>query len=428
VSRRRVILIAAGVAALLLSGALGLAAARWSQRRAGGSADAVYEQARRQLAAGDFDRAAASFHRVWAERRDTSAEVADAPYWEAFARYRSGSPQAMMAAVDALRQQARAYPRAPTRPDARALEQRILAILDQAAAEGSPGARMPVVTADTLCGGSGGEAGLAGVGPLLHLGSDDAGALLRQVIARRADCPAPVRREAVMLLAQAPSEGDGAVLADAARHDPDPGVRREATFWLSAVPTPAVAGMLDSLARSPAAGESREGAVEGLARLHTPDSRRRLRALLLDPAVPGEVKQHALIAIGGFHDEAEGGALLRELYPSLPADLKPTCIQMVGQSRSEQNARWLLARALDPAATPEIAAEAIYWAGHTGIPARELIALYPRFREQEPRVRILHALSEDSDPAAAAFVARVAASDPALEMRMVAREFTRRHR
>jgi HEAT repeat protein len=426
VSRRRIVVIASGVVALLLSGALGLAAARWTHG-GGGSGDAAYAAARDRLAEGDFASAAASFHRVWAGGRRGGDAAADAPYWEAFAEYRQGSPASLRAALAALQEQDRRYPEAPTRADARALEARVRAILAQVEGHARPGDAVGGLTADSLCAGRGGESVVAGVGPMLIPGSDEARVLLRQVIARRLNCPPPVRREAVMLLAQGPGEGDGAVLADAARGDPDAGVRREATFWLSAAPTPQATALLDSIARAPDAGESREGAVGALARLHTDDARERLRRILLDPALPDEVKNQALLAIGGFREGDDGGAFLRGVYPSLAPELKRTAIQMIGQSANETNARWLLARAADPKAAEDERAEAVYWAGHTGIPAREIIALYDRMPQGEPRIRVLHALSESGDPAAAAFLKHVAESDPDIEQRMAAREFRRHH-
>jgi HEAT repeat protein len=408
------------VLALVAAAALGYAAVRRTDppaRPSVAAPESLYVAGRRALSDGRHGEAAALFSRLSAE---ASSRAADAPYWEALARYRAGSPSDLEAALRALDAQARQHPRAATRADAEALAARIRAVL--ARVQGGASGADTVVDADAFCRGANPEAETTALSMLLDDDPERALPVLAR-LARRPDCPPEVRRRAVMLLAQRPTPEAAEVVMQAARGDPSPEVRAEAAMWLGAFPAARVLPVLDSIARH-APEEEREQAIAGIAQLHTPDSRAAIERLLRDPSASTDLKEDALQAVMGFDPGPEEAALLRELYPTLDAGLKRLAIQALGHVEDAENAEWLLRMGLDPATPSSLAGEAIFWSARAGISRERLVALYPRLEDRDRRERLLHALSE-ADPPAIDLLRHAAGSDPDPELRLMAREWLR---
>lgn len=382
--------------------------------------ESLYVAGRRALSDGRHGDAALLFHRLWTQGAP-SARAADAPYWEAFARYRAGAPDDLRAALRALDAQARGYPAASTRPDASALAARIRAVLTRAEGVPPPGVDT-VPDKDAFCRGANPEAETTALSSLLDDDPERATAVLGD-LARRTECPPEVRRRAVMLLAQRPVPAAEAVIVQAARADPSAEVRAEAAMWLGAFPAARVLPVLDSLARH-APEDERQNAIAGMAQLHTPDSRAAIERLLRDPSASMDAKEEALQAVTGFDPGPEEAALLRDLYPSLDPDLRRLALQALGHVEDAENAEWLLRMGLDPSTESSLAGEAIFWSARAGIPRDRLIALYPTLEDRDRRERLLHALSE-ADPPALDLLRHAAAHDPDPGLRLIAREWLR---
>jgi hypothetical protein len=409
--------------AVVVAATLGFALGRRTERVAAPSSigpppESLYVAGRRALSDGRHAEAAMLFS--WLAQGRVSTRTPDAPYWEALARYRAGTPEDLYVALQVLDMQARRHPRASTRPDAEALAARIRGVL--ARAQGGASSADTVPDADALCRGGNPEAETTALSSLLDDNPERAVPVLA-ALARRMDCPPEVRRRAVMLLAQRPSPAAEEVVVQAARGDPSPEVRAEAAMWLGAFPAARVLPVLDSIARH-APEEEREQAIAGVAQLHTPDSRAAIERLLRDPSASTDLKEDALQAVMGFDPGPDEAALLRELYPSLDAGLKRLAIQALGHVEDAQNAEWLLRMGLDPATPSSLAGEAIFWSARAGISRERLVALYPTLKDRDRRERLLHALSE-ADPPATDLLRQAAESDPDPELRMIAREWLR---
>src|SRR3990172_5837836 len=87
-------------------------------------ADSAYRAAREALNAGNYQRAAEGFHRVW-ERYPRSEPAGDATYWHAFALSKVGGERNLQTALQLLQHQGEVYPRARTRRDGEVLATRI---------------------------------------------------------------------------------------------------------------------------------------------------------------------------------------------------------------------------------------------------------------------------------------------------------------
>ncbi|HEX6368630.1 MAG TPA: HEAT repeat domain-containing protein [Longimicrobium sp.] len=416
---------ALGVAAVA---ALGFALGRGTGRAApsappsaaAAAPESLYVAGRRALSDGRHREAAAHFRRVWAEG-PASPRAADAPYWEALARYRAGDAAELRAGLRALDAQARRYPRAATRAQSAALASRIRAVLRGGAGPSAAPGALPV-DVDSACAAGGAEERVTALSSLLDEDPARAARVLG-AMARRGDCPPAVRRRAIMLLAQRPGPAAAEIIVHAARNDPSAEVRAEAAMWLGAFPEAGVLPVLDSIARH-ADQDERENALAGIAQLHTPEARASLERLLRDPALSIEVKEAALQAVTGFDPGPDEAALLRALYPSLDPGLRRLALQALGHVEDAENAEWLLRTGLDPATPSTLAGEAIFWSARAGIPRARLIALYPTLKDPARRERLLHALSE-ADPPAVDLLRHAAEHDPDPGLRLTAREWLR---
>lgn len=101
-------------------------------------ADSIYRAARQAMNDGRHERAAQLFQRIWT-RYSGSSYAPDAPYWEAFNRYRVGGTRQLEQALVALETQRERWPEAATRRngDAVSLNARIRGLLARQGDEAS---------------------------------------------------------------------------------------------------------------------------------------------------------------------------------------------------------------------------------------------------------------------------------------------------
>src|SRR5688572_11011834 len=101
--------------------------APWGQA---GPADSLYRLGREAINRGDFRQAAALFAEISA-KHPRSEYAPDAPYWRAFALYRSGREDDLREALKSLDMQQAKFPKATTIADGKALGIRIRGQLAQ---------------------------------------------------------------------------------------------------------------------------------------------------------------------------------------------------------------------------------------------------------------------------------------------------------
>src|SRR4029079_298483 len=83
---------------------------------------------------------------------------------------------------------------------------------------------------------------LAALNALQQMDDARARPILRRVLARRDPASVCLRRKAVFLIAQESADGNGDILLETARNDPDAEVRGQSVFWLSQVGTERAVG------------------------------------------------------------------------------------------------------------------------------------------------------------------------------------------
>src|SRR5688500_8704611 len=187
-------------------------------------ADSLYRRARRALDDKSYDAAARLFDSI-VTRYPRSVYTPDALYWKGFALYRNGN---LDAAVTALEAQAERYPNAPTRADAAPL---LIVLKGELAKRGDQTARREVDSAAA----SGGacedmEVRIAALDALQQMDSERVLPLLRRILARRDECAAPLRKNALFILAQKSGPERDRLLLEIAKADGSTSVRNDAVF------------------------------------------------------------------------------------------------------------------------------------------------------------------------------------------------------
>ena len=452
------------------------APAPWNQQD---PADSLYRAARDAMNRNQFERAAASFNRIW-DRYPRSSYAPDAMYWEAYSRYRLGETEELERALELLELQRQRYAEAQTRTngDARSLSARITGLLarrgDESAAQSivvaaneiagmsqrigaEVAAQMAVVAEEMAAQGEiiGREAALAveragaeidraivqgrmrgrasgdipaqcrdevetqmaALNALIQMRADRAIPVLERVMARRDECAAPIRRRAIFLIADKRSDRTVDLLLDAARNDPDMEVRRQAVFWLSEVDDPRAVEALERFLADSEDEEIRERAVFALSQHDSPRAREILRGVARDESTSTELRSKAIFWLGS-QGSPEDVEFLKQMFGRTgDASVNERILFAVGQDERPDNVQWLLSVAGNGNVPLELRRKAVFWAAEAGASASALGGLYDRLEDRVLKERILIGLSQSSQPEAIVKLIDIARTEQDTELR-----------
>jgi len=384
-------------------------------------ADALYRQGREALNRNDWTTASLRFQQI-RQRHPRSRYTADALYWEAWARYRTGRADQLRMALGGLETQRQRYPRAGTRRDA---DQLALRIRGELARHGDADAAEDVATdarraAQCTGGRRGGDDDerMAALNALLQMDAEQAMPLLRTVLARRDACSEALRAKAVFLVAQKAGGDAESVLLNVARTDPSSEVRGQAVFWLSQTGTERALDAIEQILRTTPDADVQEKAVFALSQHPSPRAAQLLRAYAERDGAPANVREKAIFWLGQRHS-AENAQYLRTLFARLrDEDLKEKVLFSLSQMQGMGNERWLMSVALDAGQPTEVRKKALFWAGQSGVAVSEMAGLYDRMRDPELREQIIFVLSQRMrEPAAIDKIIDIARRDTDRRMR-----------
>ena len=146
-------------------------------------ADSLYRLGREAINRGEFRRAAALFAEI-SEKHPGSEYAPDAPYWRAFALYRTRSDDDLREALRTLDAQRARFPRATTIADARELDIRIRGLLAQRGDVESAEAVSRVAAQNRPCvrDDNDSEIRAAAMNALLQMDAESALPIIRQVL------------------------------------------------------------------------------------------------------------------------------------------------------------------------------------------------------------------------------------------------------
>jgi TolA-binding protein len=373
-------------------------------------ADSLWRAARAALNENEYRRAAQLFRQI-TTRHPRSAYAADAFYFEALALSRLNTPAELRTARQRLRDLEQRFPNAANLRDARELAVRIDGQLARqgdaeaaarvaersqpAAAPRAPTRRAPTRPSAAGCPDDGGVRAAA-LNALLVMESSQALPLLREVMANRHECNAPLRRQAIFLIAQKHAADAEDVLLDAVRNDPDRQVRENAIFWLSQVPGERAVDALVQVLRGSDDRRVQERAVFALSQHRHPRAAETLRAWALRDDASLESRRQAVFWLG---QQPGQSAFLRDVYArSSDTRLKESVLFAMSQSRDAGSERWLIDIALNEREPVNVRKQALFMvAQHTALPTRELIGLYDRVTDREMRRHLMFVFFQRSD-------------------------------
>ncbi len=389
------------------------APAPWIQEDPGARA---YAAARDALNARQYEEAARAFAEL-RSRYPQSGYVADAYYYEAFARSRAGARSQLQQALELLTAQQERFPRAGTTRDAEELR---VGIESQLARRGD--AQAAEAIARQAAGPCGPEQGVraAALSALLTMNADAAIPILKEVLQSRDECSTELRRQAVFLISQKMTGDAVDILLDLAHRnpDPDPEVREQAVFWLSQVKTEEALAALEAILRESEDPEIQEKAIFAVSQHGSPRALELLKGYAERPDASPEMREQAIFWIGQ-NPRAGGARYLIELYPRLAdPDLKERTIFSIAQGGSEEARRWLVERAKDASEDIEVRKNALFWAGQSGgLTAAELKGLYGTLPDAEMKEQVIFVASQRNEPAAVDFLMEVARTEQDSELR-----------
>lgn len=384
-------------------------------------ADSLWRDGRSRLNRADWRGAIEVFRRIRTEQRfASSAYRPGSYYWEAFALSRTGSSDELRRAQELLAQMKQRYPADRQIADAEALAATIEGRLARGGdAEAAESLTRRASAANAQCPrGDDDDVRMVALNALLQMNSDNAVPILKEVMARRDECSAPLRRRAVFLLSQKRGNGVDQVLLDAVRNDPDPEVREMAVFWLSQVNTPEAVTALQDILRTSSDRKIQEKALFALAQNRSERVTEVLRAFIMRSDVASDLRRNAIFWMG--QRPGENGEFLRNLYPQLQdQELKEQVLFALSQNRDPRNAEWLLEIALRDGESTETRKRALFHASqHRELPVARVAQLYDRTRDRELKESVLFALSQRvREPAAVDKLMEIGRNEPDAELR-----------
>ena len=389
-----------------------------------GPADSLYRLGRDAINNGDFRRAARYFSEI-SEKYPRSEYAADAPYWRAFALYKSGRTEDLREALKSLEMQQSKFPKAGTIKDGEALANRVRGQLarqgdidaaEKLSREGAEAQKRPCVRDDNDS-----EVRAAAMNALLQMDAEGALPIIKQVLAKKDECSIALREKAVFLLSQKRTSETESILLDVLNNDPAGSVREQAVFWMGQVRSERAAAALEEIATSSKDVDLRVKAVHALHETNMPRSIATIRRLAESDQTPDPVREQAIFWLGQRRS-LENAEFLKGLFGKLGRggdadDWRNKIMFSLSQMRCCNNAAWLLGLAVDNSISAELRGHALWTAGQAGVPGSELVAMYDRVNGDEVKEKLIWVLSESRDRAATDKLIEIARSDKDLEMR-----------
>ncbi len=384
-------------------------------------ADSLYREARKALSADSYRRAADLFRRI-REQYPKSTYAPDAPYWEAFALQRLGSPSDLRAAQDALAWQEKQFPKAATRSDASALATRVEGALarrgDQLAVATLYG-RAESASNDG-CPKQSDDERVDALNALMQVDAERAMPILKKVLARREPCTQNMRRTAVWLIASRKMPDAAALLVNTAKTDPDREVREQAVFWLANVPTDEAAGMLIELATGNGDMDLRKRAVYALSRSKSPKASQTLRDIAADANAPVELRGDAL----NWYMSAAGKSLddpmsfLKEVLGKADEQrFRDRVIMTIAQRKTDASRDFLLSLVQNSKESLPTRRTVIGMFSMMEVTGAQVASLYEKVQELELKRQLLSSMSYSNRAGDIESLLQIARNEKVLELR-----------
>jgi HEAT repeat protein len=225
-----------------------------------------------------------------------------------------------------------------------------------------------------------------------RLGAEDAGKVSAALVALAGDADEtlPIRQQAVSVLARSQRADLAALTRMAGGNDP----------WL------------------------RQAAIQGLASSGDPRARDFLRGAFQDPALPDQLRVAVIRGLGRDYATGRDLELLRSGYASLGSTAaKQAVLRVLAEQGGSANLQWLLVKASDAAAPPELRAEAIQAAQRAGATTVQLGKLYDEAPDRQGKEAAISALFRNGERTAVDRLIQIARTetDPSVRRSVISR-------
>lgn len=381
-------------------------------------ADSLYRVAREALNRGEYRRAAQLFNEV-VKKYPRSEYAVDCQYWEAFARYRTGSTDDLREALRILdegRVQLAGL-RRESNVDVQALRTRIQAAL---AARGDARAaeqlKREAPSASASCDREEISVRAEALSALGQMDPAAAKAAVRRVLARRDECTVELRRRALYLVGRQGDAEAASIILDVARNDTDRGIRGEALRWLPRVAGENAVPQLEELLKTTTDEQAQRQIVSALGAVDGERGRRAIRTIIERTDASERVRYDAILSLSREREgrvSADDLAYLRALYGKLESTrLREAVLASVSRAGGADGEQFLLAVARNGNESPSLRAAALQRLGRMGgVSVADIAKLYDGADARALREQILSALSQRKEPEAIDKMMEIARKD-----------------
>jgi HEAT repeat protein len=318
----------------------------WAQQD---PADTLYRQARDQLNRGDYRKAAALFKELPA-KFPSSTYALDAYYYQALSLYYIGSTSELQQALDALsalEAQRAKFPRNNrTQNDAKALATRIAGVLASRGLASNDAVKQALQGSASACDQEDVSVRTEALNALMQTEPESGLQLAKRILAKRDECSAPLRRNAVWLLGNRRDASTSSVLIAAAKMDPSTMVRTDAISALARIPGDEALAALQEMARSGDDEKMQRAAVQALASHPNPKARVGIRALVEKNDATESLRLAALDAFDRERSTCDDVAWMRTTYGKVTSTrVRARLASAIGRVGCEGTDAWLAALA-----------------------------------------------------------------------------------
>jgi HEAT repeat protein/TolA-binding protein len=383
-------------------------------------ADSLYRVARETLIRGEYRRAAQMFNDI-VKRFPRSEYVVSCTYWEAFARYRSGSTDDLRQALRILDEGRTSLASLRTNQDAQvdvpALRARVQAALAARGDQDAERALRREMNEQSSCDP---EEMAVKAEALSALGQMDAASALpvvKKVLARRDECTKELRRRALYVVGRQAGPESAAIILDVAKNDTDANIRSEAMRWLPRVGGDNAIPQLEEMLRTSTDESAQRSIISALNSMDSERARRAVRAIIERADASERVRYEA---IGNFLRERDGRQpsaeeqnYIRGLYTKLEsAKLREAVLHSIGRVETTENQQFLMGIVRNQGETPSLRASALERLGRMeSVSVNDIAKLYDIADTRSLREQVLRGLSQRKEDVAVDKMIEIARKD-----------------
>lgn len=370
----------------------------WQVWHQGDPADSLYRVAYGFFTKQEYRAAADRFSDVRA-RFPNSRYACDATYFEAFARYRLGTPNDLRTAYRLLDSSGGNCTSAERRRDVPELLARVnSAQARQGDAEAAERMRRAASQGQNVCDREERNVKIEALSALAQMEPAEANPVLRSVLATRDECAAPVRRQAVRLVARRDDAEAATLLATVARSDPNAENQMEAVRALGRMSNERAFSALEEILREPGEERVRMSVVSAMARSEQARAQAAVRALVERRDVSERIRLAGIEGLAGRPDFSLD--YWRALYTRLDSEaLRKAVIAAIAKSGGEEGKDFLLGLARTPSEPYALRESAVARIRGTA-PVNQLYELLQTADSRSMRMSIVSALYARKEPEA----------------------------